>query len=143
MLQPLADSCRVTLESDFDGGCFVLATEDDMYQIILNLAENAIKYNIEGGTVSVCLHCEASNVVLTVDDTGIGIPSQDIPYIFDRFYRVDKARAREAGGSGLGLSIVKSTAEKHGGELQAERKDEGGMRFTVNFPVCVSAHKGV
>ena len=143
ILQPLAKAGGVVLKTDFGEGCFVLATEDDIYQIVLNLAENAIKYSKEEGAVSISLHVEAPNVVLTVDDTGIGIPAQDMPYIFDRFYRVDKARAREAGGSGLGLSIVKSTAEKHGGELRAEKKEEGGMRFIVTFPVCVSAHKGV
>ena len=73
-------------------------------------------------------------MVLTVKDTGIGIPDDDLPNIFDRFYRVDKARSREAGGSGLGLSIVKSTVEEHGGTVEALKNEGGGMCFKVTLP---------
>ena len=73
-------------------------------------------------------------MILSGRDTGIGIPEEDIPNIFDRFYRVDKARSREAGGSGLGLSIVKSTVEEHGGEVEAVRNEGGGMCFRVILP---------
>ena len=143
MLQPLADSKGVKVACGCTGECTVLASDDDLYQIVLNLVENAIKYNREGGRVDVSLKNNDGLVTLTVDDTGVGVPSQDLPYIFDRFYRVDKARSREAGGSGLGLSIVKSTAEKHGGEIRAERREEGGMRFSVTFPVYTTSRKDV
>jgi signal transduction histidine kinase len=101
---------------------------------VLNLAENAIKYNVPGGKVELNLKKEHGSVILTVKDTGIGIPEEDLPNIFDRFYRVDKARSREAGGSGLGLSIVKSTVEEHGGEVEAARNNSGGMCFKVILP---------
>ena len=72
--------------------------------------------------------------MLTVEDTGIGIPEEDVPHIFDRFYRVDKARSRASGGSGLGLSIVHGAVEAHGGTISVERRETVGTRFTVRFP---------
>jgi signal transduction histidine kinase len=135
MLQPLAESHQLRLLSSLDGGCFVWSTEDDIYQIVFNLVENAIKYNLPGGTVSINLTREAESILLTVDDTGIGVPESDLPYIFDRFYRVDKARSREAGGSGLGLSIVRMTVRENNGSIRAVRREAGGMRFEVLFPL--------
>ncbi len=85
-----------------DGGCIITAPEDEVYQIVFNLAENAVKYNVEGGSVDISMRREDGNVLLTVEDRGIGIPEADLPNIFSRFYRVDKARSRERGGSGLG-----------------------------------------
>ena len=82
----------------------VLATEDDLYQIAFNLMENAVKYNLPGGSVTVTLRGAGDLVTLTVEDTGVGIPEEDLGKVFDRFYRVDKARSRAAGGTGLGLS---------------------------------------
>jgi signal transduction histidine kinase len=137
MLRPLAANLGLTIESSLDGGCSVLASRDDVYRVVLNLAENAIKYNTPGGTVSVKLSRESEHVTLTVDDTGIGVPAVDMPYIFDRFYRVDKARSREAGGSGLGLSIVRDTVRGLGGRVTAENRKSGGMRFRVRFPLYV------
>ena len=137
MLKPLADSRTVALESDLNDGCTILANEDDISQIVFNLAENAIKYNLPGGSVRLSLRCSSDKVQLTVDDTGIGVPADDLPHIFDRFYRVDKARSREAGGSGLGLSIVKNTVREHGGTIEAIPRDAGGMRFQVTFPLFV------
>jgi signal transduction histidine kinase len=135
MLRPLAESNQLTLDPSLDGGCFVWSTEDDIYQIVFNLVENAIKYNLPGGTVAISLAHGVDDIVLTVDDTGIGIPEQDLPYIFDRFYRVDKARSREAGGSGLGLSIVHMTVRENNGTIRAIRRESGGMRFEVHFPL--------
>ncbi|MBQ6539871.1 MAG: HAMP domain-containing histidine kinase, partial [Oscillospiraceae bacterium] len=134
ILAPLARRAGVNLNYKCDNGCTVLATEDDIYQVVLNLAENAIKYNLPGGRVDLNLKKERGSVVLTVKDTGIGIPDDDLPNIFDRFYRVDKARSREAGGSGLGLSIVKSTVEEHGGTVEALKNEGGGMCFKVTLP---------
>ncbi len=134
MLRPLAEKNNIRLESSLDGGCLVWSTEDDIYQIVFNLVENAIKYNLPGGSVKISLTRTADNIVLTVDDTGIGVPEPDLPYIFDRFYRVDKARSREAGGSGLGLSIVRMTVRENGGTIEAVRRETGGMRFVVHFP---------
>ena len=133
MLRPLAQSRGLTLDSELEEGCVILATEDSIHQIVFNLVENAIKYNKPNGKVSVGLRIEGETVVLTVDDTGVGVPEEDLPYIFDRFYRVDKARSREAGGSGLGLSIVWDSVRELGGKVTAERREGGGMRFQVQF----------
>jgi signal transduction histidine kinase len=134
LLDPLAKKRDVTIYTEFGEGCVIRATRDDIYQIIFNLAENAIKYNSFGGNVFLRLHREGDEAVLTVEDTGIGIPEEDIPHIFDRFYRVDKARSRASGGSGLGLSIVRGAVEAHGGTIGVERRETIGTRFTVRFP---------
>lgn len=141
MLTPIAEDRHITIEADADNECFVMASEDDLYQIISNLAENAIKYNHSGGFVRVLINKLEKQVAIKVSDNGIGIPEDDLPYIFDRFYRVDKSRNREAGGSGLGLSIVKSTAEKHGGEVKVEKNSYGGMDFIIIFPLYYSTIK--
>ena len=134
LLRPLAAEKRVDIRCSLGDGCTVFATDDDMYQIVLNLTENAVKYNVDGGSVQVAVSSSGGEVTLRVEDTGIGIPEADLPHIFERFYRVDKARAREAGGSGLGLSIVRSAVHEHGGEITAERRTAGGMTFTAVFP---------
>ena len=134
MLTPLAGESQITVETDLDDDCVVLATEDDLYQIAFNLMENAVKYNVPGGRVMVSLYGVGDLVMLTVEDTGVGIPEDDLPKIFDRFYRVDKARSRAAGGTGLGLSIVKDTARQHGGAVSVSRRDPEGSRFEVAFP---------
>lgn len=140
-LKPIADSGKVTITSELMPECFILASEDDIYEVLLNLAENAVKYNVEGGSVHIVVGSDGSSVKVSVSDTGVGIPERDMPYIFDRFYRVDKSRSREIGGTGLGLSIVKSTAERHGGEVLVERNPEIGMTFSVIFPLYSSQIK--
>ena len=80
------------------------------------------------------LYPQDSDIILAVEDTGIGIPDEDVPNIFSRFYRVDKARSRDAGGSGLGLSIVYDAVKLHGGEIKVEKRDNHGTRFIVSFP---------
>ena len=136
LLSPLAEAKNVTIFQDFGEGCFVLASEDDIYEIIFNLAENAIKYNSFGGNVFLRLRRRDKRVHLTVEDTGIGIPDEDVPHIFSRFYRVDKARSSDAGGSGLGLSIVRDAALRNGGEIRVERRETVGTRFVVSFPAA-------
>lgn len=142
LLEPLARQRDVTLYPEFGDGCVISASGDDVYQIIFNLAENAIKYNSFGGNVFLRLHREGGEAVLTVEDTGIGIPDEDIPHIFDRFYRVDKARSRASGGSGLGLSIVHGAVEAHGGTISVERRETVGTRFTVRFPALDAPQGG-
>ena len=139
MLRPLARRQNVEMTLDLAPDCLVLATEDDVYQIVFNLAENGIKYNVAGGTLHIRLDKENPHEVrLIVEDTGIGIPAVDIPHIFDRFYRVDKARASGEGGSGLGLSIVRDTVRQHGGQVEVAARPAGGVRVTVVFPRAVS-----
>jgi len=134
MLRPLAENGGIAIRHELEDGCAVLATEDDLHQIVFNLIENAVKYTLPGGQVRVCLRKSDEEICFIVDDTGIGIPNEDLPYIFDRFYRVDKARSREAGGSGLGLSIVKHAVTINGGTVEASLGEAGGTRFSVSFP---------
>ena len=134
MLRPLAEANEIALESGLVEGCVVFAVADDLYQITFNLMENAIKYNRPEGEVFVSLRREEHEVVLRVEDTGVGIPEEDMDKIFNRFYRVDKARSRAAGGTGLGLSIVRDMAKQHGGTVSVSRREPEGSCFTVRFP---------
>lgn len=104
-------------------------------QLTDNLTDNAIKYTNSGGTVSLKLECQDQMAVLTVTDTGIGISLQHQQRIFERFYRVDKARSRELGGTGLGLSIVKNIAEQHGGSISVSSKSGKGSSFVLRLPL--------
>ena len=113
----------------------ILILEDDLYQIVFNLMENGIKYNQPGGSLTVRLQRQEENALLTVEDTGIGIPEDAIGHIFERFYRVDKARSRATGGSGLGLAIVHTIVQRNRGEIRVESQHGKGTRFTVTFPV--------
>lgn len=135
MLVPLAAAKRIRLTCDMEPSCVVLSAEDDMYQIFFNLVENAIKYNSENGQVHIRLRKEDDDVVIDVEDTGIGIPESSKPHIFERFYRVDKARSRQAGGSGLGLSIVGDLVLRNLGEIAVSDRQGGGTCFTVRFPL--------
>lgn len=143
ILRPLAEGKQVRLLSELDEGCVVMASTDDMYHILFNLTENAIKYNVPDGQVLLTLHGNEASVILTVEDTGIGIPVEDRLNIFSRFYRVDKARSREAGGSGLGLSIVHDAVQTYGGSIAVEQNNPRGSRFIVTFPRPTSEETGI
>ena len=134
LLRPLADERDVRIRCELEEGCVIMATVDDMFHIIFNLMENAIKYNVPGGSVHLNLSGSAEAVQFTVADTGIGIPEDETHNIFDRFYRIDKARSREAGGSGLGLSIVHDAVKAHGGSIIAGQNKPQGSVFAVTFP---------
>lgn len=113
----------------------ILILEDNLYQIIFNLMENGIKYNQPGGTLTVKLLRQGDNAILQVNDTGIGIPEDAIGHVFERFYRVDKARSRATGGSGLGLAIVRTIVQRNRGTIQVSSVPGAGSCFTVTFPV--------
>ena len=137
MLSTTADMAYVTLSADIREDASILILEDDLYQIIFNLAENGIKYNVPDGELTVGLRREEDNAVLTISDTGMGIPPESLDKIFDRFYRVDKARSRQTGGSGLGLAIVKDMVERNRGTITVTSSDTHptGTTFTLTFPV--------
>jgi signal transduction histidine kinase len=103
-----------------------------MEQIVLNLLENAVRYT-EDGRIEIHLQSTPDTFSFSIEDTGIGIPEDELPYIFDRFYRVEKSRSRKTGGTGLGLSIVKKLVELQGGTIQVSSKRGIGTRFTVTF----------
>ena len=134
MLRPVAEEKGVSVQTDVDGDAAVIATAGELHQILYNLAENAIKYNRQGGFVRVSTRLGEEFTVILVEDGGIGIPEGDLDNVFKRFYRVDKARSRAAGGTGLGLSIVSDTVSRRGGTIRAERRAEGGTRFVVTLP---------
>ena len=143
LLKPLADERKVRFHCSLADGSVVMATTDDMFHIVFNLMENAVKYNVEGGSVSVDLSADSETVRLAVTDTGIGIPEEDRLNIFSRFYRVDKARSREAGGSGLGLSIVHDAVIAHKGSITVGQNKPQGSVFTVTFPRPTSEETGI
>lgn len=135
MLGVVAREKEVLLSYEVDPEAVVLATEGDIHQVIYNLMENGIKYSGAMGFVHANLRVEEDTVVLEVEDNGIGIPDEELPHIFERFYRVDKMRSRAVGGTGLGLSIVKDTVERRGGSIAAEHRRSGrGTVFTVRLP---------
>ena len=133
MLRPVADEKEIEVRT-IGGDAVVIATEGELHQILYNLAENAIKYNRQGGFVCIRVSEDTEITTITVEDNGIGIPAEDLTHVFERFYRVDKARSRAAGGTGLGLSIVRDTVSRRGGDIWAENIPEGGTRFVVKLP---------
>ncbi len=137
MLREIAQNINVELINEVDENTKVYADEDKLNLLLLNLVDNAIKYNKEGGKVVVKARTEKGYVILEVSDTGIGIPKEHIPFIFERFYRVDRSRSRELGGTGLGLSIVKHIALSHGGKVEVESKEGEGSTFRVYFPQSI------
>ena len=135
MLTPVAKKAEITIHTEFKQQCPVLITEDDLYQIVFNLMENGIKYNLAGGQLYVTMDRVEDNCVLTIRDTGMGISQEGLEHIFERFYRVDKARSRATGGSGLGLAIVKAIVTRNRGEIQVSSIVDQGTTFTVTFPI--------
>ena len=142
-LAPLARDRRVSLASQLDDGCVVMASREDMERIVFNLVENAVKYNVPNGSVTVRLSQDEIAVHLSVEDTGIGIPEEDRLNIFTRFYRVDKARSRQSGGSGLGLSIVHDAVTAYGGSIRVGNNRPQGSVFIVSFPRPTSEETGI
>lgn len=137
-LSPLAESLGITIDLQILEDTPVLIRQDDLYLILFNLAENGIKYNTPNGTLTITLSRKGNQAVLKISDTGVGIPEQALGKIFERFYRVDKARSRATGGSGLGLAIVRSTVERSRGSIAVESQPGKGSTFTVVFPASDS-----
>jgi two-component system, OmpR family, phosphate regulon sensor histidine kinase PhoR len=124
----------MTLESPPADHVQVLADEEALAEILNNLVDNALKYTPEEGTIRLRWWSDDTHVTLEVNDTGIGIPEADLPRIFERFYRVDRARSREVGGTGLGLSIVKHVVERMDGSIKVESRLGKGSTFTILLP---------
>jgi len=135
MLSVLAADSDIKIQKDCRKDAPILIVEDDLYQILFNLIENGIKYNRPGGSLSIDLDHQDEFLRIRIADTGVGIPEESLKHIFERFYRVDKARSRSTGGSGLGLSIVKNIVEKHNGSIFVTSKIGEGTEFTILFPI--------
>jgi signal transduction histidine kinase len=131
----LAGKKGITLHMQDIPDAIMVGDRVRLRQMLLNLVDNAIKYTAPGGSVSIGMHRRDGEAIVTVRDTGIGISEEHIEKIFDRFYRVDKARARELGGTGLGLSIARWIAELHRGRLTVESTPRVGSTFTVQLPL--------
>jgi heavy metal sensor kinase len=134
-----AKQISVDLRVGINEELFILGDELRLRQLFLNLIANGIKYTPEGGSIELALLREDGMARIDISDTGIGIPGEALPHIFDRFYRVDKARNRMDGGSGLGLSIARSIALAHGGNLSAKSTFGHGSTFTVLLPLAGTA----
>lgn len=130
-----AEGNGIEIDVDLPDNAPIAGVHADLEAIVKNLISNAIKYNRIGGKVSVGLRTEGGTRILTVADSGIGIRQQDLPRIFERFYRVDTARSRETGGTGLGLSIVRHAVERHNGTVQVESALGEGTTFRVTLPI--------
>ena len=136
-LSAQADEKKITVNIDVPSEpIIVMANSDWLKQILINLLDNSIKYTLPTGLITLRCYQENQEVFLTIKDSGIGIPSSDLPLIFDRFYRVDKARARSAGGTGLGLAIVKFIVEMHGGQITVQSTVNKGTTFTITLPLA-------
>jgi len=141
LLQNGASARGIVLENKVASDAMVLADARRLEQMLMNLVENAIKFNREDGTVKIRLERDNANGRdrIQVEDTGEGIPSQHLERLFERFYRVDRARSRDMGGTGLGLAIVKHLARAHGGEVSVTSELGKGTTFTIELPVAIDS----
>jgi len=134
-MRVLAQDKSISLRTSTEESVCVEGDRTRLQQVVANLIDNAIKYTPEGGAVEVKVQNEAGKAVLEVADNGVGIPATAIRHVFERFYRVDKARSRASGGAGLGLSIVKSICGAHGGEIRVSSEEGRGSCFRVELPL--------
>ncbi len=134
-LQPIAQQKGQQILLSLSDPCDIYADKSKLNQVIYNLMENAVKYTQNGGVIKVNLQRQGRDARFTVTDNGPGIPKENLPHIFDRFYRVDKARSREKGGTGLGLSIVHQLVLLHGGAISVESEEGKGATFIVELPL--------
>jgi heavy metal sensor kinase len=137
----LAEDKRIAVACNAEGKVSVDGDRARIKQVVVNLLDNAIKYTPPGGTINLNVNARGGKAVLEVVDTGMGIPASALPHIFERFYRVDQARSRDAGGAGLGLAIVKSICAAHGGKVEVESAEGKGSRFRVELPLATAVTK--
>lgn len=134
-LKPLADLKSIDIQMALNEKIQLKVDSGRLQQAIINIAENAIKYTLEGGIVKIKLYKENKEAVIEIEDNGIGIPSENIDNIFERFYRVDKARSRDTGGTGLGLSIAWQIVTLHGGTIEVKSSVGEGSTFYIILPI--------
>lgn len=132
---PLAEMRSIELTDEIQSDLTLLADKERLHQLVVILLDNALKYTPDKGTITVFCYKAGNNIQLNVEDTGCGISPEDLPRIFDRFFRSDKARSRESGSTGLGLAIAKWIVERHGGKISAESEVGQGTKIKVILPV--------
>jgi signal transduction histidine kinase len=139
-LAPLALAAKVDLRLEIRNSqsCYAIGDIDKLYRAIANLVDNAIHSTAADGTVTICLECSHDRAIVTVSDTGSGIAADDLPHIFDRFYRAGTDRARATGGTGLGLAIAKAIVNSHHGSIHVSSQLGVGSVFTVRLPTKIS-----
>ena len=137
-LYPLAEKKNIKFTCEVQGDIYILLDKDRIWESIYNIADNSIKYTQERGEVSMTVTKDEMNAIITITDNGIGIAPEEQHLIFDRFYRVDKARARETGGTGLGLAIALSGVEMHGGNIELESEEGKGSTFRIVIPIITT-----
>ena len=131
----LAEDKRISISCQCADEVQITGNRSRLKQVVVNLLDNAIKYTPDGGHIEVRVARRNGVAILNICDNGIGIPAEALPRIFERFFRVDKARSRESGGAGLGLSIVKSICTAHDGRVEVESREGNGACFTVELPL--------
>jgi heavy metal sensor kinase len=141
IVQPLAEQKRATIDTNL-GAATVVGDRDRLTDLVTNLFSNAIQYNRDGGRVSVDVWSESDEAFLRVRDTGIGISADDLPRIFERFYRADKARTTDSGGAGLGLAIAKWIVDAHGGRITCSSTVGEGTEILVRLPCVAEGAEG-
>ena len=137
-LYPLAEKKGIRFTCEVQGDIYILLDKDRIWEAIYNIADNSIKYTPENGEVRISVEKDEQNAIISVKDNGIGIAPENQHMIFDRFYRVDKARARETGGTGLGLAIALSGVELHGGNIEVESEEGKGSLFRIILPIITT-----
>ncbi|HDX9588010.1 TPA: HAMP domain-containing histidine kinase [Bacillus pseudomycoides] len=133
--EPIAELQNISIIKDVDERLMYKGDKERIHQLLVILMDNAMKYNVENGQIKVTCSKDGSLVTIIVEDTGIGISNEELPHIFDRFYRSDKSRTRSEGGTGLGLSIAKWITEAHNGEIKIQSELHKGTRTTIKLPL--------
>jgi signal transduction histidine kinase len=134
LLRPVADRKGIVLHMPEDNTYSVHGNREALQEAFVNIIENAIKYNVPGGRITISLKKEGEFIVAEIADTGVGIPEEDVGKVFDRFYRVDKSGSRESGGIGLGLSIVREIVRLHGGRIEIKSRINEGSAVSLYLP---------
>lgn len=131
--EPLFYSEDITLEKSIKDNIFFKGDADRLNQVFINIISNALKYTNKGGRVYVVMDEEKDRIQIKVTDNGIGISKEDLPYVFERFYRGDKSRSRETGGKGIGLTITKALVEAHNGTIKISSEQDEGTTVEIQF----------
>ncbi|MBC7766076.1 MAG: ATP-binding protein, partial [Hyphomonadaceae bacterium] len=133
-IKPIARQKNLKLETVIPHVVKLWINEDEIWEAVFNIVDNAIKYTDDGGIVHITLNQFDQEVYITIEDNGIGLAAGDQEKIFERFYRVDKARDRQTGGTGLGLAIARQAVRNHGGDIDVESEEGKGSKFTIRLP---------